>query len=330
MTNKKLNTSPTKGQLHPRNLHQGHYDFDALARHCPDLKRFFKQSPRGKTTIDFSNNEAVLLLNQALLAQFYQVTHWGIPEGFLCPPIPGRVDYIHYLADLLAETRARATDQPLEIPTGASVKGLDIGTGANCIYPILGSQSYGWKLVGAEVDPVSLASAKTIVQANSSLKKRISLVAQNDHKHIFIGVIRDQDIFDFTLCNPPFHASAADAASGSKRKWKNLDRKAKDDGSVKLNFGGQSNELWYDGGEVAFIKKMINESKLFSQQVCWFTTLVSKAGNLNQIKLQLKKLGVADTKVIKMSQGIKNSRFIAWTFLDPEQQANWAKQRWQK
>lgn len=329
MTTTKSTVLPEKGRLHPRNLHQGHYDFDALAEHVWELKGFFQLSPRGKTTIDFSNNQAVVLLNQALLAKYYQVRHWAIPEGFLCPPIPGRADYIHYIADLLGETNSLATSVHDNIPRGANVHGLDIGTGANCIYPILGAQSYGWKFTGAELDPISYASARNIVQANDNLTKRMSLVAQRDKNQVFKGVIQEQDFFDFTLCNPPFHASSEDAASGSRKKWKNLGNKATEDGSVKLNFGGQSNELWCEGGEVAFIKKMINESLLFKHQVCWFTTLVSKAGNLNQIKHQLKKKGVADMRVVKMSQGVKISRFIAWTYLDKQQLSDWAKRRWQ-
>jgi 23S rRNA (adenine1618-N6)-methyltransferase len=74
---------------------------------------------------------------------------------------------------------------------------------------------------------------------------------------------------------------------------------------------------------------MVNESQLFKSQVCWFTTLVSKAGNLDQIKHQLKKKGVAEIRVVKMSQGVKIGRFIAWTFLDKQQQSVWAEQRWQ-
>lgn len=318
-----------QGKLHPRNLHQGFYNFDELEAHCADLKKHFKISPNGRTTIDFSNNQAVIALNQALLAKFYQVKHWGIPAGYLCPPIPGRADYIHYAADLLAETNGLTSSGEPTIPQGVKIHALDIGTGANCIYPILASQCYGWKMRGAEVDPISLASAKNIVQANSNLTKRISLVAQGNKGNIFKGVIQPQDLFDITFCNPPFHASSKEAASGSLRKWKNLNAKAKEDGSVKLNFGGQGNELWCEGGEVAFIKNMINESQIFKEQVCWFTTLVSKAGNLNQIKHQLKKKGVADIRVVKMSQGVKISRFIAWTFHDQQQLGLWAARRWQ-
>lgn len=39
-----------------------------------------------------------------------------------------------------------------------------------------------------------------------------------------------------------------------------------------LNFGGQQQELWCEGGEVAFITQMIAESQQFGRQVKWFTS----------------------------------------------------------
>jgi 23S rRNA (adenine1618-N6)-methyltransferase len=53
-------------------------------------------------TIDFSDPEAVKSLNQALLISYYDI-QMGYSH-YLCPPIPGRADYIHYIADLLAES----------------------------------------------------------------------------------------------------------------------------------------------------------------------------------------------------------------------------------
>ncbi len=203
-------TTPTS-RLHPRNPHQGRYDLKALVELCPELKPHLKLNPRGEQTVDFSNEQAVRLLNQALLAQHYQVAHWNIPEGYLCPPIPGRADYIHYAADLL-------------IGKKNSAKVLDIGTGANCIYPIIGSRSYGWKFVASDIDPIAVATAKLIVEFNPVLKNKIKLVEQKQKQSIFNGVIGANDLFDLTMCNPPFHASLAEANAGTERKQKNLSK----------------------------------------------------------------------------------------------------------
>lgn len=312
-------------RLHPRNPHQGRYDLSALIRICPELRRYLKLNPKGEHTVDFASEEAVRLLNQALLTHHYQVAHWNIPKGYLCPPIPGRADYIHYAADLLHGKKHNA-------------KVLDIGTGANCIYPIIGSRSYGWKFVASDIDPVSIATAKLIVESNPVLKNKIKLVQQTNQQSIFKGVIGQNDVFDLTLCNPPFHASLAEANAGTQRKQKNLnknkDNKSKNTAQALLadksngrNFGGQKSELWCEGGEIAFLKRMISESKDFSGQVMWFTSLVSKNDNIKPLKKILNQTGAQQIKVINMSQGQKVSRLIAWSFLADEQLKEWNKQR---
>lgn len=307
----------SKGVLHPRNPHRGRYDLALLCQSCPELRLFIKPNPKGDNTIDFSDEKAVLCLNRALLAHYYHVSHWQIPEGYLCPPIPGRADYIHYVADLLAQSvsfGAASTN------SAKKVNVLDVGTGANCIYPIIGSQSYGWEFVASDIDPVSVDSAKAIVNANTSLKGRVRVVLQENPDAIFKGVIKSNDRFALTLCNPPFHSSMAEAKAGSQRKWKNLNKRQsnksslKDRSDPKLNFGGQKAELWCQGGEIAFLTRMAQESVEFGHQVEWFTSLVSKRENVSPIKAVLKQLGAKQIKVVEMSQGQKVSRLIAWCF----------------
>jgi 23S rRNA (adenine1618-N6)-methyltransferase len=91
-----------KSGLHPRNPHRFRYDFKELIKSCPKLAPFVSLNKYKSESIDFSNPEAVKILNLALLRHFYQLSYWDIPENYLCPPIPGRADYIHYIADLLA------------------------------------------------------------------------------------------------------------------------------------------------------------------------------------------------------------------------------------
>jgi 23S rRNA (adenine1618-N6)-methyltransferase len=311
-------------QLHPRNPHQGRYDLNALIAVCPELKSHLKLNPKGEQTVDFSNEDAVRLLNQALLAQHYQVQHWNIPNGYLCPPIPGRADYIHYAADLLTGKKTNA-------------KVLDIGTGANCIYPIIGCRSYGWKFVASEIDPVAVSAANLIVDSNAVLKNKIKVLQQKNQKSIFSGIIGPHDLFDLTLCNPPFHASLAEANAVTERKTHNLNRhKVKYNGKQAVvenaidisldksqgrNFGGQK--------ELVFLKRMINESQKFSEQVMWFTSLVSKSENVKPLKKLLNQVGAKQVSVIHMSQGQKVSRLIAWSFLTYSQREDWNKQRLQ-
>ncbi len=306
-------------RFHPRNRHQGEYDFDRLIAASPDLKPFVKPNAWQVMSIDFADPHAVLALNRALLLDQYGIRDWAIPDGYLCPPVPGRADYLHALADLLAE------DNDGSIPTGDAIRLLDVGVGANVIYPLIGRREYGWSFVGAEIDVIALRNASCILASNPDLASGIMLRHQPDAGHVFFGIIHPDDRFDLTLCNPPFHASAADASAGSQRKWRNLGK----GGASKpmLNFGGQANELHCPGGEAAFIRRMIMESHAFKGQVLWFTTLVSRADNLPAIYRHLRQAGARLVRTREMRQGQKQSRFVAWTFCDDSQRQAWRKVR---
>lgn len=305
-----------KGQLHPRNRHQGRYDFPALLQAHPALARFVIRNPYGKPSIDFADPAAVRTFNRALLAQLYGLHHWDIPDGYLCPPVPGRADYLHGLADVLATSNAGI------IPRGEQVRVLDIGTGANCIYPLLGHIDYGWQFVGSDIDPQALAAAQRNLVANG-LDQAIELRLQSQRTQIFRGLLRADERFHLTLCNPPFHASASEAHSGSRRKWRNLGKLDPSRQLPALNFGGQHNELCCPGGELAFIQQMIEESREHAAQVLWFSCLVSKACNLPLLHARLRQVGARQIRQVDMAQGQKQSRFLAWSFLDSDQQAAW-------
>ncbi|UPR46237.1 23S rRNA (adenine(1618)-N(6))-methyltransferase RlmF [Vibrio cyclitrophicus] len=336
---KRRSAEKPQGGLHPRNQHTGRYDFELLVSALPELKEHLIKNPVGEDTINFSDPLAVKLLNKALLAHHYGVKHWDIPSGYLCPPIPGRADYIHRVADILN------SDGQGEPYNHASVKALDIGVGANCIYPIIGATEYKWRCTGTDVDSVSIKTANFIAESNPNLKGKIRARLQADSESIFKGVIKDNERYDVTICNPPFHSSLEEAEKGSQRKLDNLaanrakkagqsfkpetnKKSVKLDKSTKqekptLNFGGQKSELWCPGGEAAFIMKMARESQLFATQVLWFTTLISKKDNVDMVRSELGKLRAKQVKVVEMSQGQKVSRFIAWTFMDDEQRQEW-------
>ncbi len=311
-----MSTQRTGALLHPRNRHQGRYDFAALIAVEPRLKTFVIRNPYGKESIDFADPAAVRVFNAALLKQLYGIKDWAIPEGYLCPPVPGRADYIHGLADLLA------ADSDGEIPRGASFTVLDVGTGANCIYPLLGQHDYGWRFIATDIDAQALACAGKTLAANG-LDKIIELRLQSDKSAFFKGVLRAEERILCTLCNPPFHSNAAEAASGSVRKWRNLGKQDPQRKLPTLNFGGKSNELWCKGGELTFVRNMIRESKDHAGQVLWFTSLVSKSAHIRLLQRVLKQVGAVDVQVRSMAQGQKQSRFLAWTFYTAEQRKVW-------
>ena len=306
-----------KHNLHPRNPHRFRYDFKALITSCPELASFVFINNYQNESIDFANPGAVKILNRAILKHFYNIQYWDIPSGYLCPPIPGRADYIHYAADLLASTNNQL------IPKGKKIKVLDIGVGANCVYPIIGHQEYGWSFVGSEIDETAIKSAKNIIAVNPSLKDEIEIRQQPSKSAIFKNIIHREERFELSICNPPFHASAEEAHAGSQRKSRNLGNK--NYAIPVLNFGGKNTELWTKGGEVVFVGRMIEESELFKNQCFWFTSLVSKSENLGGIYAMLERAEVAEIRTSEMSTGNKITRIVAWTFLNQKQQEDWVK-----
>ncbi|MFI3283299.1 MAG: 23S rRNA (adenine(1618)-N(6))-methyltransferase RlmF [Rikenellaceae bacterium] len=283
---------------HPRNPHNGRYNFAELIDAHPALEEFVADNGHGEMSINFFDPKAVKALNQALIRSFYNIEFWDIPSNALTPPIPGRADYIHHLYDLIK-------------PQNKTVI-LDVGVGANCIYPIIGAVQYGWSFVGSDVDKTSLKNAQQIIDQNISLHGKITLRKQSNRVNIFKGIINDEDYFEATICNPPFHDSAQSATRGTMRKLRNL--KGRNNTKMELNFGGQDNELWCEGGELQFITNMIHESVIFRNQCRWFTTLVSKEDNLKSLKRVLKNIDVAQYRTIEMQQGNKRSRILAWRF----------------
>jgi len=309
--------SEVKNTLHERNQHRSRYDFKALINSCKELKPFVSINKYGDETIDFANPEAVKTLNKALLKHFYKIDFWDIPDGYLCPPIPGRADYMHYAADLLASCNTQ------NIPIGKKIKVLDVGVGANCVYPIIGHHEYGWNFVGSDIDDIAVKSANNIIEVNQTLRNSVDVRLQHSKLDIFNNIIHKGEKFDLTVCNPPFHASAEEANAGSQRKVRNLGNRNYE--KPILNFGGQASELWTKGGEVAFIGKMITESKNYKNQCFWFTSLVSKSENLGGIYAMLKRAEVAEVRTSEMSTGNKITRIVAWTFLNETEQKAWIK-----
>lgn len=284
--------------MHPRNRHAGRYDFDLLVKKSPELESVAYLNPAGEPTIDFADPESVLILNRALLRTYYGVGAWELPPGYLCPPVPGRADYVHSAADLIGAKR------------GDSVRVLDVGVGANCVYPIIGRAEYGWSFVGSDADPAALACAQRIVEANPGLRGGVALRLQTDSSSFFEGVINAGESFELTMCNPPFHGSPAEARDSAAEKWRKLGRRP----AAERNFGGAESELWAPGGEEAFVRRMIEESAGFASQVGWFTSLVSKAATLPSVEKALAKAGVRERRTVEMSQGQKKSRLVAWSF----------------
>ena len=290
--------------MHAQNPYGNRYDLKRLTKHYHALEKFIVLNPSGEETIDFSSSEAVFALNKSMLLADFKLGDYELPSGYLIPPVPGRLDYLLHVRDFLTEK--------FNVSENSQLNGLDMGSGANGIYCILGAQYFNWNMVGSETD------AKAVEIANSNLKKtkelndKIEIRHQHDKGSLFKNTIQANEQFDFVVCNPPFHSSKEEALKGSLRKVKNLGGYAAKE-KFLLNFEGQANELWCNGGEVLFIKRLIKESVGFKNQVKVFSTLVAKSESVAAIKKQLSKVK-ANFEVIPMALGNKKGRYLMWWF----------------
>ncbi len=288
------------------NVTTNNYDFKELVEACPDLKQYVKDNGYGEMSIDFFNPDAVKILNKSMLMAYHNIEYWDIPKGALAPAIPGRESYLEHIVELLDGKKE-------------GVRILDIGVGANCIYPILGCSKFGWSFVGSDISRASIENAQKIVKRNKILRGKVDLRLQQFHNYILKGIIKDSEYFDIMICNPPFHSSDEEAKKANLRKLRNLKetkevKKSWDIKKPSLNFGGEHNELWCDGGELRFITRMIREGRAFNKQCGWFTSLVSKEANLKPIFKELDIVKVAEYGVIEMKKGNKSSRIVVWRY----------------
>ncbi|MCL4159934.1 UNVERIFIED_CONTAM: hypothetical protein GTU68_017969, partial [Idotea baltica] len=175
------------------------------------------------------------------------------------------------------------------------------------IYPLLGNAVYNWNFVGTDIDANAIKNAQTNIDKNS-LKESVELRLQSDKSQILSGVIKSSDAFTLSMCNPPFYRSEQDALEATQRKMKGLGNAA-----PIRNFSGTANELWFEGGEKAFLHSYLYESSLHKAQCFWYTSLVSKKDLVKSMQKSLLKLGATQVKVINMQLGNKISRVVAWT-----------------
>ncbi|KAH8739310.1 YbiN-like RNA methylase [Cryptosporidium ryanae] len=321
-------------EFHHRNIHVLD-NFLLLSFGYPELIDCIKIN-NGKVHINYDNPRAIYKISKVLLHYRYKIT-WKIPRGFLVPTIPSRVNYVHYIADLLTpehifnteETKGLFSKTCLPhktgikhetefcsvktylIPTGRQIFGLDIGVGANCIFPILCNSIYSWSMVGTDISTESLFISNSIIEINN-LSDSIKLIHQKNVDQILVGILDHPKIsntyFAFSICNPPFYSSNEDSINSTHP---NRSRSCKEYEVITI------------GGEFNFLLKLYKQSKNFQKRVIWFTSQVSKLKNIKKLReifryeLCSKKLEA--TRIISLKQGKHEKWVLAWSFYNKEE-----------
>ncbi|XP_069004106.1 RNA N6-adenosine-methyltransferase mettl16 [Embiotoca jacksoni] len=281
--------------MHPRNRYKDKPpDFTYLASKYPDFQQHVHTSLTGRPVVNFKEPEAVRALTCTLLKEDFGLTI-EIPLERLIPTVPLRLNYIHWVEDLIDGQK-----QPR--------RGIDIGTGASCIYPLLGATMNGWFFLATEVDDICFDYATKNVEQNklSDLVK----VVKVPQKTLLMDALKEETeiVYDFCMCNPPFFANQLEAKGVNSRNSRRPPPSS-------VNTGGVT-EIMAEGGELEFVKRIIHDSLQLKKRLRWYSCMLGKKCSLAPLKEELRKQGVPKVTHTEFCQGRTMRWALAWSFYD--------------
>ncbi|XP_077396714.1 RNA N(6)-adenosine-methyltransferase mettl16 isoform X2 [Festucalex cinctus] len=281
--------------MHPRNRYKDKPpDFAYLASKYPEFQEHVHTNLSGRAVVNFKEPEAVRALTCTLLKEDFGLSI-EIPLERLIPTVPLRLNYIHWVEDLIDGQK-----QPR--------RGIDIGTGASCIYPLLGASMNGWFFLATEVDDICFDYATRNVEQNhlSDLVK----VVKVPQKTLLMDALKEETeiVYDFCMCNPPFFANQLEAKGVNSRN-------ARRPPPSSVNTGGVT-EIMAEGGELEFVKRIIHDSLQLKKRLRWYSCMLGKKCSLAPLKEELRKQGVPKVTHTEFCQGRTMRWALAWSFYD--------------
>ncbi|KAF9260061.1 S-adenosyl-L-methionine dependent methyltransferase [Marasmius fiardii PR-910] len=278
--------------MHPRNIYRQTPDFRQLAVSYPPLKHFLQPHPN---CIDFQDEEAQRCVTEALLHRDFDL-EVQLPRNRLCPPVPNRLNYILWIQDIVRACEVVAGEQ--------AVVGVDIGTGASAIYPLLGCRlEPSWSFVVTELDDLSESHAQKNVRANN-LSDRVRIMKATATGPILIPLSDPSQNFYFTMCNPPFYSSTEDVVRSSE---------AKEFGPSAVCTGATV-EMITEGGESAFVRRIVEESLVFGTRCKWYTSMLGKLSSVGEVVESLKANSIENYALTEFVQGQTRRWAVGWSF----------------
>lgn len=281
--------------MHPRNRYKDKPpDFAYLASKYPEFQQHVQTSLVGRPVVNFKEPEAVRALTCTLLKEDFGLTI-EIPLERLIPTVPLRLNYIHWVEDL--------TDGQKQLR-----RGIDIGTGASCIYPLLGATMNGWYFLATEVDDICFDYAKKNVEQNNM--SDLIKVVKVPQKTLLMDALKEETeiIYDFCMCNPPFFANQMEAKGVNSRNSRRPPPSS-------VNTGGVT-EIMAEGGELEFVKRIIHDSLQLKKRLRWYSCMLGKKCSLAPLKEELRKQGVPKVTYTEFCQGRTMRWALAWSFYD--------------
>ncbi|KAF6008920.1 hypothetical protein HII13_003754 [Brettanomyces bruxellensis] len=253
-------------------------DFPSLIAKNPNLAQYYNQR---LNVYNFGSNDAVIELTKTLFE-----TNLGfkvkINDSKLCPRFFNRLDYVIFIDHLLRDTLS-AEAHFRKVEHEVKYVGLDIGCGQIAVYGLMcASVMKNLKcMICTDIDDESIKTATANISRNELSDKLIVRHVDRSRNSFasLAEMLTDADADKtaaFSMCNPPFYSSCAEMSC------KNAFKRQKTN-SMGEYVTGTENELLTNGGELAFIRKLVQDSKNVSNKhsVIWFTSL---AGNYKTVK----------------------------------------------
>jgi len=294
-------------RMHPRNPYSAPINIAELARQFPDVcHHVISRLPNGRVVYDWHAPGATYAVTRALLKRDFALD-WQQPLHHLCPPVPGRLNYLLWLEDLVLQDAAAAA------PTSVCV--ADIGTGASAIFPLLGARRFGWSFVGLDSSAEALEHAGANVQRNC-LQHLVSLRLVPHDGNVADALASNPNI-THTVCNPPFFSASSSSA------WRQRTDAGGGAGGGKVACAAVECELYTEGGEVQFMGNIIQQSAASAcrHHVRWFTCMVGIKADLKQLKRMCSAAGAAHVRTTTFFQGHTLRWGLAWSFLQGAERA---------
>ncbi|XP_017397114.1 RNA N6-adenosine-methyltransferase METTL16 isoform X1 [Cebus imitator] len=285
--------------MHARNRYKDKPpDFAYLASKYPDFKQHVQINLNGRVSLNFKDPEAVRALTCTLLREDFGLSI-DIPLERLIPTVPLRLNYIHWVEDLIGHQ---------DSDKSSLRRGIDIGTGASCIYPLLGATLNGWYFLATEVDDMCFNYAKKNVEQNN-LSDLIKVV-KVPQKTLLMDALKEESeiIYDFCMCNPPFFANQLEAKGVNSRNPRRPPPSS-------VNTGGIT-EIMAEGGELEFVKRIIHDSLQLKKRLRWYSCMLGKKCSLAPLKEELRIQGVPKVTYTEFCQGRTMRWALAWSFYD--------------
>ncbi|CAL1294725.1 unnamed protein product [Larinioides sclopetarius] len=277
--------------MHERNIYKDRPDFAKIAIDYPEFRKYAIPNRKGKLHVNFNDPNALRMVTRVLLKKDFELDV-EIPDGYLIPTVPQRLNYILWIEDLL-------TILP---KNSENVSGIDIGTGPCAILSLLGSKKNGWHFVSTETADEAVQWAKKNIE-NNNLESHIKVAKVNKGKVLHDVMVENVENFDFCVCNPPFFENKDDIRKKRPRIREKLELFAKKD------------EIFSDGGEVSFVKQLLKDSLILKDRIRLYSSMFGKKKSFIEMLKELQCIeGISYTKT-EFCQGNTIRWGIAWTFI---------------